>query len=72
MHTEKVWGSEPQRKSKLTGVSSELGVSSWLVPVLWVGRLTGRASQPEVSLDGEDMSVNTAATEKISSDADQS
>lgn len=39
-----------------------------MVPVLWVGRLTGRASQPEVSLNGED--VNDDA-EKIPSDAGQ-
>lgn len=42
-----------------------------MVPVLWVGRLTGRVSQPELSLDRADVSDDAAATEKFPSDAER-
>lgn len=48
-----------------------MGACSWLVPVLWVGRLTGRVSQPELSLDRADVSDDAAAAEKFPSDAER-
>lgn len=51
-----------------------MGACSWLVPVLWVGRLTGRVSQPELSLDRADVSDDADAAdaaEKIPSDAER-
>lgn len=42
-----------------------------MVPVLWVGRLIGRVSQPELSLDRADVSDDATAAEKISSDAER-